>query len=247
MNSNTAGVPPITSSVFTFKDRVLWVLLDSGGLMLTVDEIHEFLTGAFRIPATKKKIRKALDNSGQNIIRNKDGTRGQYGISHFGEQHLKSQSGPIQLFHISGKKPYTDQSELNKLPNILKPGPFFVVDKYYGQSSFDFLLSLSAFGKVSFLTALPAGKASKATLRISALRLMREAKGRLEIKIVADKSALHDRYIVSKKFMVLLGHGLANFGEKESFMVILDNNSVKDIKNDLQKNFAQRWATAVNI
>lgn len=54
---------------------------------------------------------------------------------------------------------------------------------------------------------------------------------------------LHDRYILAKNKMIIVGHGLS-LRNKETFIVILQDSFAKDLRLSLLETFNRRWKQA---
>jgi hypothetical protein len=52
---------------------------------------------------------------------------------------------------------------------------------------------------------------------------------------------IHDRYVISKDAIVILGHGIQGIGTSESFAIILKGNYKQQIEAALINNFSKRW------
>ena len=55
---------------------------------------------------------------------------------------------------------------------------------------------------------------------------------------------IHDRYIISENSLVILGHSIKDLGSKESFAIILDKSSSRNVVESLTENFNRRWKQA---
>lgn len=70
----------------------------------------------------------------------------------------------------------------------------------------------------------------------------KKEKPNAEIRIY-NNSELHDRYIIAKGEMWLIGHGLKDLGTKESFIIRMG----KDIKDSMETIFNRRWKIAASL
>ena len=77
-------------------------------------------------------------------------------------------------------------------------------------------------------------------------RFLRELKdfksehSKIEFKNYPHKD-IHDRYIISSELLVILGHSIKDLGAKESFAIILNKDTNKNIVEALIENFNRRW------
>ena len=68
-----------------------------------------------------------------------------------------------------------------------------------------------------------------------------------EFKAYPSPHELHDRYLLFDKEVWFVGHGIKNLGEKESFVVILQEPFGKDIRNTLVESFEARWVNSPDL
>ena len=54
----------------------------------------------------------------------------------------------------------------------------------------------------------------------------------------------HDRYILTSDFLILLGHGLVDIGNKESFVVQFRRDLIESIWESVKQSFDSRWEKA---
>jgi hypothetical protein len=59
-----------------------------------------------------------------------------------------------------------------------------------------------------------------------------------------SRSEIHDRYIMSPEKLVILGYSLKDLGAKESFAIVLDKKTSRDVFDALTQNFNRRWKIA---
>ena len=58
---------------------------------------------------------------------------------------------------------------------------------------------------------------------------------------------IHDRYVISSEFLAILGHSIKDLGSKESFVILLNRNTSKNIVDALNENFDRRWKQSKTI
>lgn len=63
----------------------------------------------------------------------------------------------------------------------------------------------------------------------------------------AQGAALHDRFILSKDELILLGHGLKDVGGKDSFIVRLERRLAGDIITNVSQDFDRKWAAGMQF
>ncbi len=118
-----------------------------------------------------------------------------------------------------------------------------VCDPYYGVRTLDSLDHLPKATSVRFLTAKTSESGRKLT---GALRDFKRERPKIEFRTTSSHS-LHDRYVLAKDVLMILGHGLKDIGGKESFMICLRSALVPDLLNELAASFDKRWNSATKI
>jgi len=58
---------------------------------------------------------------------------------------------------------------------------------------------------------------------------------------------LHDRYILSDNQLILLGHGLKDIGNKDSFFIRLPDTMAADLIGTVRDTFDEKWSRSVEI
>jgi len=163
-----------------------------------------------------------------------------------GEKVLLSQTGEdgLHALYISGAAPWSDRRlVVNKAVRNLR-GEVYIVDKYFGMESLDFLQGFQRSSRILFLTANLVGNRSQLCREVS--RFKKEFPNS-QFRVYPRPSELHDRYILSDNEIWLVGHGIKDLGAKESFVVILMLPFGKDVRWTLVKTFEQRWADSQDI
>ena len=150
--------------------------------------------------------------------------------------------GELSVVRIEGTSPRTARQRLGEVLSALK-GTVRVCDPYYGVRTLDSLDHFPRTTSVHFLTAKTSESGRKLT---GALRDFRKERPRIEFRITSSHS-LHDRYVLAKDVLLILGHGLKDIGGKESFMICLGSRLVPDLIKETTASFDERWKTATKI
>jgi hypothetical protein len=58
---------------------------------------------------------------------------------------------------------------------------------------------------------------------------------------------LHDRFVLSDDKIIILGHGLKNICNKESFIICLDKELAGDVLTSVRASFEAKWQNAVSF
>ena len=149
---------------------------------------------------------------------------------------------------FSGKGSWTDPNKnFPKIISLLE-GDLCILDPYYGNGTF---FALEKFGnkrKIRFLTCKLGNEEqeNRTKFDINLRRFKKEFKN-IELKAYGQFYELHDRYIISDNALVLIGYGIKDLADKESFIVFLPKNLVKDFLPTLKKTFEIRWKKSNNI
>lgn len=153
------------------------------------------------------------------------------------------QRGCISVVRIEHNQPRTARLELKKVFSALS-GVVRICDPYYGIRTLDSLDCLSKTCTVKFLTQ----KTNEAGRKLTgALKDFKKERPNTEIRIASKASGIHDRYVVTRTDLLILGHGLKDIGGKESFLVKLDSRLTPDLVNETISAFESRWKLATTF
>jgi hypothetical protein len=147
------------------------------------------------------------------------------------------------IVQIDAGKPRTAHLEVAKLLQALT-GEVRICDPYYGMGSLLRLDELKNSASVHFLTQRPDNN-ERATLPRAIQEYVRQSP-QFEFRRHIGND-LHDRYIVAADELILLGHGLKDIGNKESFVVRLERALVGDTIDLLRDSFDQKWQAATPL
>jgi len=164
-----------------------------------------------------------------------------------GKNHLISQSGKgsVEVFYFEPDKRYTSKRLLSK--NILDnlKGELKIVDPYCGERTLDILNNVKN-RVVKFLTNVENLREKKKKLFLRELRDFKSEHPNIEFRNY-PYTDIHDRYIISFKRLVILGHSIKDLGGKESFAIVLNKDTNKNIVESLIENFDRRWKSSNTI
>jgi hypothetical protein len=90
------------------------------------------------------------------------------------------------------------------------------------------------------------GDENPAKFEISLKRFRREFKN-VELRKCDKAHELHDRYIIAVNALLIIGHGIKDLANKESFIVYLPQKMVLGFLPVLRKSFEERWRKASNL
>lgn len=153
-----------------------------------------------------------------------------------------SGEGPL-VFFIEAGKPRTAHLTLVEVFSGLS-GPLAICDPYYGLGSLVRLDALKHCTPIRFLTK-NADRTDISTFPRAVSEWKREH-GDLEARLSSSKD-LHDRFIHSPSELVILGHGLKDIGNKESFVIRIPRTIAPDMMDEVLKSFDCKWSVAAPI
>jgi hypothetical protein len=229
---------------------LLWVVQDQFAHKhyLYTDEIAE-LAEIRGIALSATQVDVALERAGKRVLRKQyifdcDDTpddRIAYRISENGILDLKhryTEDGPRVLL-FDGTKPWTDRHlTLPEVSGELK-GRISIVDKFYGSASLGVLNHLRHGSPLQLLTGITSE--SSASFSREFRDFKKEVKS-AEVRVFPNHHELHDRYIIADNALVIVGHGIKDVGNKESFLVLLIGDKTTDLRAALRQQFDSRWA-----
>jgi len=157
------------------------------------------------------------------------------------EPFLKAEG--LNLLYVDGSTPRTDRRKLEEILGGLS-GLIRICDPYYGVQTLDALELIPVKCTVRFLTATMTGN-TKSLSRVT--RDFRRERPNTELRCCSNARAIHDRYIVSDDKLLLIGHGLKDIGNRESFVVIIQRSLISDLIKTLEKNFDGKWKQAASL
>lgn len=148
--------------------------------------------------------------------------------------------GSLSVVRIDGNHPRTARKELSEVLQSVN-GLVRVCDPYYGLRTLDALEQIPKRCSVRFLTARTGESGRKLK---NAIRDFRKERPNVDLRLASKPSELHDRYVVAKDHLLLLGHGLKDMGGKESFLIRLDRKLAPDLIRETIAAFDRRWGKA---
>jgi hypothetical protein len=146
----------------------------------------------------------------------------------------------IEVYYFEPDKPHTSRKNFVELLSQLS-GDVKICDPYLTSDSLEAIEKI-ANAKVKFLTS-----AKKSNIKITSndLKDFKSEFSQVEIKGFPFDH-LHDRYIIAKDKLFLLGQGLS-IRKKETFIVELPERFAKDLIQSLSATFDIRWKNPNNL
>jgi hypothetical protein len=230
-------------------DMALWVLLvgkDKLGItQISADDISDVLVQAKERSVSSRAITNAFNRCGKKVHIHDLGSKTYYEIMKEGRDHLMRREikGNLQLYYFEPGKPYKNKSVLREKVFPSLGGPLKVVDPYCSIRTLD-LIKITSSQKIQLLTRLAnLNNKKKEEEFIREFAEFKIEHPNVEIRNWT-KSELHDRYILSTSFLVILGQSIKDIGTKESFAVVFAQQNFKNIFDDILSAFNRRWQDA---
>ncbi len=147
-----------------------------------------------------------------------------------------------KIVFLSGVNAWTDSNR--ELPNIIKmlKGDLRIVDPYYGNGTFFTLEKFGKKTKIKFLSSQLGNEEQRnlTNFQNNLKRFKREFKN-IKLKKYDKFYELHDRYIIADNALVIVGYGIKDFANKESFVIFLPTQTVSIFLPALKAVFDKRW------
>jgi hypothetical protein len=230
---------------------ILWVVKDELGVpCLNADEISSIARDVFEVDISQTSIVNACNRAGGGKVHiNREGTEIQklsFIIMKEGKDFLKSKSmeGKIKLFYFQPDKDYSSRCILQDDILTQMKGDLRIVDPFCGERTLSLLVNIK--NNIKFLTKVDKLNRKDREKFLSALVDFKNEKTNIEFKNLVTLD-IHDRYIISLDFLVILGHGLKDLGKKGSFGIMLEKKLFPDIVQELIDNFDKQWNGAANL
>lgn len=215
-----------------------------GAEQLTVNQLVAALD-ATGVALRERSLLRAFSRAGNKIASRTIQGEKYYKIMTSGSREVARlvSTGNLQLIYVEGGQPRAARKRLGELFANLQ-GLVRISDPYYGERSLDTLEMIPEISIVRFLTARTPEDPAKLKRMISDLRRERP---QAEIRLYPSPKQLHDRYIHTDERLLLVGHGLKDIGEKESFVIALDRTISPDVLDDVRDAFDTRWSASSPI
>ena len=243
--ADASNLPPFEDcqSIIQQTLWVLWVGKDKlKQRRMNTEQVSSILREVKEVSIRPASVALALNRAGDKVHCYRDGGQIFYEIMKSGKDYLMSlkPQGTLEVFYFEPGQRYSSKRIL--VTGILESltGELRIVDPYCGERTLDVIKDVKA-RPIKFLTNLENVTNVNAKNRL--LRELEDFKTEnadIEFRDYPHKD-LHDRYIISPTSLVLLGHSMKNLGAKESFAIVLNEASSKNIYEALSENFDRRW------
>jgi hypothetical protein len=221
---------------------VLWVSEDKLGISrLTGEQIAAVIVGAQKISVNTNSIINSLNRAADKVHRYYEKDETYFEIMKPGIEYVSSLSRQdlMSAFYCEPDSKFTAKKFLkNQIFESLK-GDLKIVDPYCSERTLDILSDLKN-RDVKFLTRLENLRDKERGRFQRGLQDFKSENPNMEFRDYPNAD-IHDRYIISPDFLVILGHSIKDLGAKESFAVVLNKDASRNVVEALIENFDRRW------
>lgn len=164
------------------------------------------------------------------------------------ESELSSGSLNNKTLFLTGSEAWTDSNK--NFPDIVNmlSGDLCIVDQFYGNGTFYLLEKFGKKRKIRFLSGRLGNEEQQNInkFQINLKKFKSEFKN-IKMKQYDKFYELHDRYIIADNALVVVGYGIKDFANKESFVVFLPKNTTSKFLPVIKAIFEKRWKKSSDI
>lgn len=227
---------------------VLWVAKDKLQIRkLTAEQIASIIRDDKEISIDVKSINNAFNRAKGKVHIYHENGEVYFEVMRPGKDHLLSllKEESVEVFYFEPGKKYSAKRILTRVILEELKGKLQIVDPYCGERTLDILRDVKN-KSIEFLTRVEniSGKEGSGFLRD--LRDFKSEYKTIEFRNYPNTD-IHDRYVISEDSLVILGHSLKDLGSKESFAIILNKETSRNIVEALIENFNRRWKQATPL
>jgi hypothetical protein len=227
---------------------VLWVAKDKlGSKKLTAEEIASVIRDVKEISIDAKSINYSFTPAKGKVHIHHGNGEVYFEIMKPGRDHLLSliKQGSVEIFYFQPDQKYSTKRTLSKSIMEGLKGKLQIVDPYCSERTLDILRDIKDT-KVEFLTRVENLKEKERERFLRELGDFKPEYRNIEFRNYLNTD-IHDRYIISERSLVILGHSFKDLGSKESFAIVLDKDNSRNIVEALTENFNRRWKQATKL
>lgn len=249
-NADTSDLPDFYSCSTPLERGlwILWAIKDKLGVRkLNAEQIASIIRDVKEISIDSRSIAGAFNRAGDKIHTYHEDDTVNFEIMKPGKDYLLSKYGEavVRLFYFEPDRRFTSKRMLSK--NILNDleGELKIVDPYCGIRTLDILKEIGG-KEVRILTRVKNLKGKKRDRFLREIVDFKSENANIEFRTYPHKD-IHDRYIISSEHLVMLGHSIKDLGRKESFAIVLNKDSSRNIFEAINENFDRRWKQSTVI
>jgi hypothetical protein len=230
------------------------LMLGLATLVLAEDKAQrQYLSGEHIVAALESagvaiqrtQITRSFSRAGNRISRKVVDGETHYRVMTHGRRDVEFllKPGKINVSYIEVGQPRTARKILQQIMKSVS-GEVKICDPYYGLRTLDALEMIPTTCKVQFLTAQTNEKPAKLSGPIIDFKRERP---KTEMRLFPNPKALHDRYILTSDTLLILGHGIKDIGNKESFVISIAAEYAADLLVSISKIFDERWVLSAPL
>jgi len=221
---------------------ILWVAKEKLQIKkLTAEQIAHVIREVKEVSIEAKSITNSFNRARGKVHIYHDDGKVYFEIMKPGKEHLLSlvKKGLVEVFYFEPDHKYSTKRMLSKIILEELEGELKIVDPYCSERTLDILKDLQN-KPIKFLTRTQ-NLHEKEKDRF--LRELQDFKSEFQSIEFRDYpfTDIHDRYVISENSLIILGHSLKDLGSKESFAIVLNKETSRNVVEALIENFDRRW------
>jgi hypothetical protein len=227
---------------------VLWVAKEKlATKKLTAEHIASVIRDVKETSIDGNSITQAFHRAGDKVHTYEENGETYYEIMRPGKERLISRAseGSVGILYFEPGERYTSKRLLSKKVLANLEGELSIVDPYCGQRTLDILKDIKG-RRIRFLTRIENIKKKDRSRFLRDVRDLRSECPNVEFRSYPNTD-IHDRYIISSKSLVILGHSIKDLGGKESLAIVLSKDSSKNVVEALTESFNRRWSQSSGL
>ena len=227
---------------------VLWVAKDRLEIKkLTAEQIASVIRDVKEISIDAKSINNSFAPAKGKVHTYHEDGEVYFEIMKPGKDHLLSliRKGSVEAFYFEPGKKFSTKRLLSRSVLEELKGKLKIVDPYCGERTLD-ILKDAKNKTIEFLTRVEKINEKERNRFLRELQDFKSEYPTIEFRNYLNAD-IHDRYIISENSLVILGHSLKDLGSKESFVIVLNKETSRNILEALIENFNRRWKQATEL
>lgn len=228
--------------VHRLEDRlqVFWVLAASkpepAVQSLTPAQIADILQESCGIAMTRQRVMAILSQSAGFVAVSRRAGRKQFRIMKRGEDDLAGNA--FEPIVIDPERPHSTTRPVKEIMQKLT-GDIRICDPHVSSGTLDYVAQSSQVASIKLLTE---NVQDSSRMKRDLAALTKEHSAKLEIR-VSQAGQIHDRYILHKDGMLLVGTSLKDLGKKQSLVVQLSTSFAAE----MSRAFDREWNRATKL
>ncbi len=196
------------------------------------------------ISIKKIPLVRALASAGNKVSTKKTDDGIKYKITVHGRRSIENifSADSLQIIYVQAGTPRTARNQLKSFLSELK-GHVKICDPYYGIRTFDILELIPKSCNVFFLT-VNTNENVGSLKRIIKDFIIEHPKTNIR---QYNGNDIHDRYIITDSSFILVGHGIKDIGNKDSFVIKIEKSFAPDLWFQISNLFNNKWSNSISL